>query len=124
MPAAAAGATVVELVADTVVFGVRLALKVEALLDELIGLTRELRLALPEINGALQSVSHSVRGVEAIVPVVTELPGTQQDVRLVVETLENLVGLANLGLGQLEAIPGARLVRQRITKALSEQRIG
>lgn len=120
----AAGATAVGVAADTVVFVIRLALKVEVLLDEVIGLTRELRVAVPEINASIRSISHSAAGLDTMLPVITELPSTQQDVRVAVETLQTLVGLANLGIGQLEAIPGARLVRRRITRALSEQRIG
>lgn len=112
------------IVGDTAAYVVRVALKLEVFLDELIGLAGELRVALPQVVASLDSVSRSVGNLDAVTPVIQQLPSTQQDVRVAVETLETLVGLANLGIGQLEAIPGARLVRRRITKALSEQRTG
>ncbi len=111
-------------VGDTAAYVVRVALKLELFLDELIGLAGELRIALPQVVASLDSVSRSVGNLDAVTPVIQQLPDTQQDVRVAVETLETLVGLANLGISQLEAIPGARLVRRRITKALSEQKTG
>lgn len=112
------------IIGDTAAYVVRVALKLEVFLDELIGLAGELRVALPQVVASLDSVSRSVGNLDAVTPVIQQLPSTQQDVRVAVETLETLVGLANLGIGQLEAIPGARLVRRRITKALTEQKTG
>lgn len=83
-----------------------------------------MRTALPQLLASLDSVAKSAENLHHVTPVIQQLPGTQQDVRVAVETLENLVGLANLGIAQLEAIPGARMVRRRITKALSEQKTG
>lgn len=113
--------TAAELAGDIATYVVRMALKLERLLDEVIGLATELRAALPQVVHSLQTVGESA---ELVTPVVLQLPTTQQDVRIAVETLENLVGLANLGFGQLEAIPGARVLRRRITKALSDQKTG
>lgn len=123
-PVAATGMTAAGIAADTIAYLVRIAHKVERLLDEVIGLAAEVRTALPEIVTSLDSVSRSAENLHLVSPVIAQLPSTQQDVRVAVETLETLVGLTNLGITQLEAIPGARLVRRRITKALSEQRIG
>ncbi len=129
--AVGAGLTTVQAAGDVAAYGVRVAGKVETLLDEAIALLEETRPLIreatplvPQLAAMLRTVQEASAHVDDVVGVIATLPDTQQDVRVAVETLQTLVGLANLGLAQLESIPGARLVRKRITQALTDQRSG
>ncbi|QWC86045.1 hypothetical protein KLP28_04785 [Nocardioidaceae bacterium] len=125
----------------------RLTGKVELLLDEVLALLGEIRPLVPAVvaaveQGLLEEVTGLVREARPLVPKIGDaldrgllddldatlarletLPRTQDDVRLIVETLQTLVGLTTITLDQLESIPGAGLVRRRITKALADAQV-
>ena len=137
-------ATVSVPVGDLTAYVRRLTGKLELLLDEVLALLAEVRPLVPALvhaveRGLLDEVTDLVREVRPLVPALAEaldrgllddvdatlarletLPGTQDDVRLIVETLNTLVGLTTITLDQLESIPGAGLVRRRINRALAD----
>ena len=137
-------ATVAVPATDLTAYVRRLTGKLELLLDEVLALLAEVRPLVPALvhaveQGLLEEVTALVREVRPLVPALSQaieqgllddvdatlarletLPGTQDDVRLIVETLNTLVGLTTITLDQLESIPGAGLVRRRINRALAD----
>jgi hypothetical protein len=86
---------------------VRMAQKAEILLDETTETLRATRSVVEQLDHAL--------GVA--LPVLATFPSTQDDVRQAREAAEHLVGLVNTTIVQLDSLPGAKLVRRRMTRA-------
>ena len=51
------------------------------------------------------------KGMKSLVPVIEGLPQTQEDIRIARDAVQRVEALVNATLGQLDAIPGARLAK-------------
>lgn len=93
--------------ADARAYVVRMAQKAETLLDETTAAVRATRHVVESVG----------RAVDAALPVLATVPSTQDDVRQAREAAEHLVGLVDSTLVQLDSLPGAKLVRRRMSRA-------
>lgn len=84
----------------------RIAGKAEILLDETIETMRATRRVVETVGVALEST----------LPVLATIHDTQADVRHAREAAEHLVGLVDTTLVQLDSLPGAKLVRRRMSR--------
>ena len=67
--------------------------------------------AATQIAKILPSVDRTAEGMKKMLPVIEGLPATQEDIRLARDAVQRVEALVNATLNQLDAIPGAKLVR-------------
>lgn len=120
---------------STIAYVERMAAKAETLLDETTdavraarpvidamaeavedGMVDDMRTTVGQMQNTVGLVDRTTRAVQGTLPVVASLHTTQTDVRVAREAAEHLVGLVNTTIEQLDSLPGARLVRRRITR--------
>lgn len=71
---------------------------------------------LSRIGRTLPVVERTARAVHDTMPGVSVLPSTRDEIRMAREATERLAGVLNAALEQLEALPGAGLVRRTLVR--------
>lgn len=67
--------------------------------------------AATQLAKLVPSVDKTAQGMKSLLPVIEGLPQTQEDIRLARDAVQRVEALVNATLAQLDAIPGAKLVR-------------
>lgn len=67
--------------------------------------------AATQLAKLVPTVDRTAAGMKKLMPVIEGLPETQEDIRLARDAVQRVEALVNATLGQLDAIPGARLVK-------------
>lgn len=67
--------------------------------------------AATQLAKLVPTVDRTAAGVKRLLPVIEALPETQEDIRLARDAVQRVEALVNATLDQIDAIPGAKLVR-------------
>lgn len=67
--------------------------------------------AATQLAKLVPSVDRTAQGMKNLLPVIDSLPATQEDLRITREAVQRVEALVSTTLDQLEAIPGAKLIR-------------
>jgi len=67
--------------------------------------------AASQLAKLVPSVDRTAAGMKSLMPVIEGLPQTQEDIRVARDAVQRVEALVTATLGQLEAIPGAKLVK-------------
>jgi hypothetical protein len=75
--------------------------------------------AAAQLARLIPSVDRTAQGMKKLLPVIEGLPETQEDIRIARDAVQRVEALVNATVGQLAAVPGAKLV-----KGISEGVVG
>ena len=67
--------------------------------------------AASQLARLIPSVDRTAAGMKSLVPVIEGLPQTQEDIRVARDAVQRVEALVTATLDQIDAIPGAKLVR-------------
>jgi hypothetical protein len=83
----------------------------EAAINQITLVSNRLDQAAGQLAKLLPSVVGTAQGMKSLVPVIEGLPQTQEDIRIARDAVQRVEALVNSTLGQLDAIPGAKLAK-------------
>lgn len=83
----------------------------EATVTQIALVSTRLDQAATQLAKLVPTVDRTAAGVKRLLPVIEALPETQEDIRLARDAVQRVEALVNATLDQLDAIPGAKLVR-------------
>ncbi|MCW2755110.1 MAG: hypothetical protein JWQ32_2521 [Marmoricola sp.] len=67
--------------------------------------------AATQLARLIPSVDKTAQGMRKLLPVIEGLPETQEDIRIARDAVQRVEALVNATVGQLGAVPGAKLVK-------------
>lgn len=67
--------------------------------------------AATQLAKLVPTVNGTAAGMKKLIPAIEALPETQEDIRVAREAVQRVEALVNATLGQLDVIPGAKLVK-------------
>lgn len=83
----------------------------ESTLTQLAAVSAHLDSAAGQIAKILPTVDKTAQGMRKMLPVIETLPATQEDIRAARDAVQQVQALVNATVGQLDVIPGAKLVK-------------
>ena len=83
----------------------------EAAINQITLVSNRLDQAAGQLAKLLPSVDRTAEGMRSLVPVIQGLPQTQEDIRVARDAVQRVEALVNATLGQLDALPGAKLAK-------------
>jgi hypothetical protein len=83
----------------------------EAAINQITLVSNRLDQAAGQLAKLLPSVVGTAQGMKSLVPVIEGLPQTQEDIRVARDAVQRVEAMVNSTLGQLDALPGAKLVK-------------
>ncbi len=83
----------------------------ETTLNQLAVVSGHLDTAAGQISKILPTVDRTAQGMKKMLPVIETLPATQEDIREARAAVQQVQALVNATVGQLDVIPGAKLVK-------------
>lgn len=83
----------------------------ETAINQVALVSNRLDQAASQLAKLIPSVDRTAQGMKSLVPVIEGLPQTQEDIRIARDAVQRVEALVNATLGQLDAIPGAKLVK-------------
>lgn len=83
----------------------------ETAINQVALVSNRLDQAATQLAKLVPSVDKTAQGMKSLLPVIDSLPATQDDLRITREAVQRVEALVTSTLDQLDAIPGAKLVR-------------
>ncbi|MFL6022795.1 MAG: hypothetical protein ACJ72O_05605 [Marmoricola sp.] len=83
----------------------------ETAINQVALVSKRLDQAAGQLAKLIPSVDKTAAGMKSLMPVIEGLPQTQEDIRVARDAVQRVEAMVNATVGQLEAIPGAKLVR-------------
>ncbi|MGO4256833.1 hypothetical protein [Marmoricola sp. RAF53] len=83
----------------------------ESTLTQLAVVSGHLDSAAAQIAKILPTVDKTAQGMKKMLPVIETLPATQEDIRVARDAVQQVQALVGATVGQLDVIPGAKLVK-------------
>lgn len=83
----------------------------ETAINQVALVSNRLDQAATQLAKLVPSVDKTAQGMKSLLPVIEGLPQTQEDIRIARDAVQRVEALVTSTLGQLEAIPGAKLVK-------------
>jgi hypothetical protein len=83
----------------------------ETAINQVALVSNRLDQAATQLAKLVPSVDRTAAGMKSLMPAIEGLPQTQEDIRVAREAVQRVEALVNATLGQLDAIPGAKLVK-------------
>lgn len=83
----------------------------ETALNQVALVSNRLDQAATQLARLVPSVDKTAQGMKSLLPVIEGLPQTQEDIRIARDAVQRVEALVNATVGQLDAIPGAKLVK-------------
>ncbi|MFL6159011.1 MAG: hypothetical protein ACJ72D_23230 [Marmoricola sp.] len=83
----------------------------ETAINQVALVSNRLDQAASQLAKLVPSVDRTAAGMKSLLPVIEGLPQTQEDIRVARDAVQRVEALVTATLGQLDAIPGAKLVR-------------
>lgn len=84
---------------------------VETTVNQVAIVNSRLDAAVSQLTRMLPTVDKTAQSMKKVLPVIEGLPATQEDIRAAREAVQRVENLVNIVLEQVDAIPGARLMR-------------
>jgi hypothetical protein len=84
---------------------------VETTVNQVALVNSRLDAAVTQLTRIIPTVEKTAHGMRKMLPVIEGLPATQDDIRVAREAVQRVETLVDLALEQIDAIPGARLMR-------------
>ncbi len=83
----------------------------EVTVNQIALVSNRLDQAATQLAKLVPTVDRTATSMKKLLPVIEGLPETQEDIRLARDAVQRVEALVNATLGQLDSIPGARLVK-------------
>jgi len=83
----------------------------ETAINQVALVSNRLDQAASQLAKLVPSVDKTAQGMKSLMPVIEGLPQTQEDIRIARDAVQRVEALVNTTLGQLDIIPGAKLVK-------------
>ena len=83
----------------------------ETAINQVALVSNRLDQAATQLAKLVPSVDRTAAGMKSLLPVIEGLPQTQEDIRVARDAVQRVEALVTATLDQLDAIPGAKLVR-------------
>ena len=83
----------------------------EATVNQIALVSNRLDQAATQLAKLVPTVNGTASGLKNLIPVIESLPETQEDIRIARDAVQRVEALVNATVGQLDVIPGAKLVK-------------
>ncbi|RNL78381.1 hypothetical protein EFL95_04570 [Nocardioides marmorisolisilvae] len=83
----------------------------ETAINQVALVSKRLDQAASQLAKLVPSVDRTATSMKSLLPAIESLPQTQEDIRVAREAVQHVEALVNATLGQLDAIPGAKLAK-------------
>jgi hypothetical protein len=83
----------------------------EATVTQIALVSNRLDQAATQLAKLVPTVNGTAAGMKKLMPVIEGLPETQEDIRIARDAVQRVEALVNATVGQLDIIPGAKLVK-------------